>query len=121
MMTSFRLKRFWQTHFNPVARQGGGGRPARWFSIQAAGSVAGIRPEIVEDHRQKLTRVREMEKGGPLSFLIRRVRIRPVRRGTMSELEARSKTFNAALQELGARKAGSEEAEDLVLQRFMDE
>jgi hypothetical protein len=25
------------------------------------------------------------------------------------------------LQELGARKAGSEEAEDLVLQRFMDE
>jgi hypothetical protein len=62
-----------------------------------------------------------MEKGGPLSFLIRRVRIRPVRRGTMSELEARSKTFNAALQELGARKAGSEEAEDLVLQRFMDE
>ncbi|MEA3130476.1 MAG: monovalent cation/hydrogen antiporter, partial [Paraburkholderia sp.] len=31
------------------------------------------------------------------------------------------KTFNAALQELGARRAGSEEAEDVALERLLDE
>jgi CPA1 family monovalent cation:H+ antiporter len=60
-------------------------------------------------------------QGGTLSFFIRLVRIRPVTRGTMSELEARSRTFNAALQELGARKAGGEEAEEVALQRVLDE
>ncbi|MEW9584710.1 cation:proton antiporter [Paraburkholderia sp. DGU8] len=60
-------------------------------------------------------------QGGTLSFFIRRVRIRPVTRATMSELEARSRTFNAALQELGARKAGGEEAEEVALQRVLDE
>jgi CPA1 family monovalent cation:H+ antiporter len=59
-------------------------------------------------------------QGGTLSLLIRLVRIRPVRRQTMSELEARSKTFNAALQELEAREAASEEAEDLALERLVD-
>lgn len=32
-MTSFRLQRFWQTDFNPVACQGGDGMPAGCFSI----------------------------------------------------------------------------------------
>jgi hypothetical protein len=58
---------------------------------------------------------------GALSLLIRLIRIRPVGRQTMSELEARSKTFNAALQALSTRKAGSENVDDMALRRLLDE
>ncbi len=60
-------------------------------------------------------------QGGTLSYLIRLVRLRPAKRRTMSELEARSKTFNAALKELDARKAGKDPADDIALNRLHDE
>ncbi|MFM0441703.1 Na+/H+ antiporter [Paraburkholderia strydomiana] len=60
-------------------------------------------------------------QGGTLSLLIRLIRIRPVGRQTMSELEARSKTFNAALQELSTRKTGSDNVDDVALERLLDE
>jgi Na+/H+ antiporter len=60
-------------------------------------------------------------QGGTLSLLICLIRIRPVGRQTMSELEARSKTFNAALQALSTRKAGSENVDDMALRRLLDE
>jgi hypothetical protein len=47
--------------------------------------------------------------------------MRPVKRRTISELEARPRTFNAALQELGARKAGSGLSDDFALERLLDE
>jgi len=60
-------------------------------------------------------------QAGTLSVLIRLIRIRVVRRPTMSELEARSKTFNAALQTLSTRKASSENIDDVALERLLDE
>jgi monovalent cation/hydrogen antiporter len=60
-------------------------------------------------------------QGATLSLLIRLIRIRPVGRQTMSELEARSKTFNAALKELSARKAGRESIDDTAFERLLDE
>jgi Na+/H+ antiporter len=60
-------------------------------------------------------------QGGTLTILIRFIQLRPVKRRTLSELEARSRTFNAALQELGARKASSGLSDDFALARLLDE
>jgi CPA1 family monovalent cation:H+ antiporter len=60
-------------------------------------------------------------QGGTLTILIRFIQLRPVKRRTLSELEARSRTFNAALQELGARKASRGLSDDFALARLLDE
>ncbi|MBT2790079.1 cation:proton antiporter [Paraburkholderia strydomiana] len=60
-------------------------------------------------------------QGGTLSLVIRLMGIAPVRRQTMSELEARSSVFNGPLHELLRRKALNRDVDDVALERLLHE
>jgi len=60
-------------------------------------------------------------QGGSLGVLIRLIGLRPMRGSTMSELEARSHTFRASLNELKKISKSAEGEDKNLVQRLIDE
>ena len=60
-------------------------------------------------------------QGGSLGAVVRLVRLKRGRATTMSELEARSHTFRASLDELEKRRASTAEGDADIVQRLIDE